>query len=96
MSRYKYRRGFAPTELRNKNESSSRLVRDQTTISFHSLKDKIDFGKYRMKTYEDVILEDPDYIQWAFDSIPGFYLDEEATKVWRNRMLAKETDENQD
>lgn len=88
VSRYKYRAGFAPSELRKK-------MNGKPVINFRRLKDKIDFGKYRMRTWEDVILEDPEYIQWAFDNIKNFFLDEEATKVWRNRMLAKEADENQ-
>ena len=77
---YKYRSGFAPSELRRE-------------INYRGLKDTVGFGKYRTKTWEEVIFEDPEYVQWAFDSIPKFYLDEEATNVWRNRMLAKEADE---
>lgn len=105
MSRYKYRSGFAPSELRKENSSSFRLVsagrspdglvQNQTTITYLGLKDKVGFGKHRTRTWEEVIFEDPDYVQWAFDSIPNFYLDEEATKVWRNRMLAKEADEEE-
>ena len=59
------------------------------------LSDKITFGKHRGKTIETIILEDPNYIRWALDSIPNFDLDEEAKKVWRNRMLAKEADETE-
>jgi hypothetical protein len=87
MSNYKYRKGFAPSE-RDQSKNCSAII-------YHGLKDKVDFGKHRMKTWETVILEDPEYIRWAFDNIPNFFLDEEATKVWRNRMLAKEADEKE-
>lgn len=86
MSRYKYRSGFAPSELRKEKT-------DKPAITYHALKDKITFGKHRGKTWETVIFEDPEYIQWVFDNIKNFFLDEEATKVWRNHMLAVEAEE---
>lgn len=73
--------------------SGRQAVRNQTTIILHKLNDKVGFGKHRNKTWEQVIFDDPDYIQWCFDSIKDFFLDEEATKTWRNRMLAKEGEE---
>lgn len=67
--------------------------RTRTDKIYYKLSDKLTFGKHLTRTIENVILEDPEYIQWAFDSIPDFFLDEEATKVWRNRMLAIEGEE---
>ena len=68
------------------------LSKNCSAIIFHGLNDRVDFGKHRNKTWKTVILEDPDYIQWAFDNIQNFSLDEEAIEVWHNRMLAKEAD----
>lgn len=82
---YKYRKGFAPSQQK---------ICDVIKAS-HKLTDRVAFGKHRSETWEAVIFNDPEYIQWAFDSIPGFDLDEEAKQVWRNRMLAIEQEETE-
>lgn len=39
------------------------------------LKDVLTFGKYKGKTIKEVILEDAQYINWAYSNITWFDLD---------------------
>lgn len=42
------------------------------------LQDRLDFGKHRGKTLEEVIEEDPRYIRWALREIDRFDITEAA------------------
>ncbi|MCC7158852.1 MAG: hypothetical protein IT281_04880 [Ignavibacteria bacterium] len=77
---------------------TDRVVRETNrriaTIKNHyKLTDSFNFGKHKNKTIEEVIECDPEYIQWALDSIAHFALDAEAKQIWNNRMLAIEGEE---
>ena len=39
---------------------------------------KLDFGKYKGLTVEEIIKKDPEYLGWAEDTIDWFELDSEA------------------
>lgn len=41
---------------------------------------KLDFGKHKGKTIEEILECDPTYIRWAIKTISGFELSEEDTK----------------
>jgi hypothetical protein len=51
-----------------------------------SLSDKLTFGKYKGYTIEDVLEDDPNYLEWAIDEIEWFELDEIATKELNNNL----------
>lgn len=44
------------------------------------------FGKYKDDTLEEVILFDPEYIEWALDEIQGFKLDDEAMEKYQKSI----------
>lgn len=39
------------------------------------------FGKHRNEAVEEVIVDDPSYVEWCLDEVEGFELDEEATQL---------------
>lgn len=49
-----------------------------------TLIDKLTFGKHKGATIEEVIDDDPSYLEWAIDEIEWFELDEAATKSLKN------------
>lgn len=51
-----------------------------------SLTDKMNFGKYRNRTIQEVIEDDPTYIEWALDNVDWFELDDEAMDVYEKAI----------
>jgi len=45
-----------------------------------SLSDKLTFGKHKGCTIEEIIEDDPGYLEWAIDEIEWFELDEVAAR----------------
>jgi hypothetical protein len=56
----------------------------------YGLYDKLDFGQYAGRTIKYVIDDDPDYIDWARDTIPGFELGEDASYYWASSDSERE------
>lgn len=54
----------------------------------YGLKTIVGFGKHRLKTIEQIIATDPEYLDWAEDTIPNFTLTLEA-KAKRNLAIIK-------
>jgi hypothetical protein len=44
-------------------------------IKEFSLSDKLTFGKYKGYTIEEILEDDPSYLEWAIDEIEWFELD---------------------
>lgn len=42
------------------------------------LEDRLDFGKHRGKTLEEVIEDEPRYVRWLLGAVPSFDIDERA------------------
>ena len=51
-----------------------------------ALTDVLDFGKHQSKTIEDVIEDDPLYIDWCMQEVEGFTLDNDAYDVWERSI----------
>ncbi len=51
-----------------------------------SLSDKIKFGKYKGYSIEDILADDPSYLEWAIDEIDWFELDDIATQELNNEL----------
>lgn len=51
-----------------------------------SLEDKLAFGKYKGYLIEEIIDDDPNYIEWAIDEIEWFKLDQNATKKLNDKQ----------
>jgi hypothetical protein len=49
-------------------------------VTIFRLKDTFSFGKHRTHTIEDVITEDPRYVEWCRENIDWFKLDKESTE----------------
>lgn len=49
-----------------------------------SLSDKLTFGKHKGSTIEEVLEDDPNYIEWAIDEIEWFELDQNATNKFND------------
>lgn len=47
------------------------------TVKKYGADDEIRFGKYRGKTVQHVLEEEPDYLVWAVGNVRGFYLEED-------------------
>lgn len=45
----------------------------------------MDFGKHRGETMQQIICEHPSYIAYLLDTVDGFCLDEEATRLFEDR-----------
>lgn len=58
----------------------------------NGLGDICEFGKYKSQIvkWKFVIDNDPSYIQWLFDNVDSFDLDNEAKIYWRDKMLGVE------
>ncbi len=60
----------------------------------HTLDDRLGFGPHQSATIRQVIDDDPDYIEWAFNTIDGFELDDEAMhylaqRYWHDHQSQK-------
>ncbi len=61
-------------------------------MTIFKLDSNLTFGKYKGKTIQDVINDDPDYIAWAADTIEWFDLDEEAIEAVDIALFSQEDD----
>lgn len=41
----------------------------------YDLDDELSFGKYKGKTVEEVLEEDPHYLKWAMENVASFVVD---------------------
>lgn len=46
---------------------------------------RFDFGKHKKSVVNDVIQEDPGYIEWCLENIEGFELTDAAMAVFENQ-----------
>ena len=58
----------------------------------NALNDVVEFGKHKYKIWKDVINEDVEYIDWCFDNIKKFDLDDEAKSYYRNKKMSNENE----
>lgn len=60
------------------------------------LTDKMNFGKYRDDTVQEVIDNTPSYIKWALDEVNGFELDDEAMAEYEQAIAEFNRDPEED
>ena len=42
----------------------------------YDLDDELSFGKYKGKTVEEVLEDDPTYLRWCLENVPSFVVDD--------------------
>lgn len=47
-------------------------------LKMYNLKTRLDFGKYKGDTVDDVITNDPQYLEWCLENVDGFCLTKSA------------------
>lgn len=52
----------------------------------HSLDDKMQFGKYKGLTIQEVIEDHLHYMEWLLDEVENFELDDEAMKFYEEDL----------
>ena len=48
--------------------------------------DRLRFGKYKDEFIEDVIIEEPEYIQWCVENLDNFLLSNDLYKALQKNM----------
>jgi hypothetical protein len=52
----------------------------------YTLDTKIKFGKHKLFTIQEVIDDDPTYIEWCLDNVKGFELDDAAMDYFNDAI----------
>jgi len=51
--------------------------------------DTLTFGKHKNEDIDEVIVDDPTYVEWCLDEIDGFELDEELVQLLATSLRSK-------
>lgn len=89
MTKTKRIDGAAPWQLQQVQETDDLQHKRRTmpSINFNvqpsplALSDKINFGKHKGQTIQELIDEHPTYLEWAVDEIERFALDDNANQA---------------
>lgn len=59
-----------------------------------TISDTFDFGKHKGKTVEEVIDEEPTYIEWCIDNVTGFELSDKTFEYYQRGLEDYEENRN--